>query len=357
MPYRSMTLSKFIIEEQRRSADARPELTSLLNDVQTACKLIAIATSRGRLQPLPSARNAADAATAEQRRIDITADEIMIKTCEFGGQLAAMVSAEMDAPYLVPAQFPRGRYLLVFDSLDGSSNIDINLPVGTIFSVLRCPDGVEQPTEQDFLQPGCAQVAAGYAIYGPTTMLVLTLGAGVHGFTLNPEIGAYTLTHPGMRIPAATNEFAINVSKQRFWEPPVRRYIEECLEGAAGPRGTDFSMRWIASLVAEVHRILLRGGLFIHPRDEQRAIWLRLLYQVSPMAMIVEQAGGAASTGRERLLDIVPESITHGVPVILGSRDEVERLARYHMDDALSDHEDAKFDTPLFNMRSLFRTT
>lgn len=356
MPYRRTTLSKFIIEDQRRTANPQPDLTSLLNDIQTACKLIAVAASRGTLEAA-SAQTRTNAAGDEQKPLDVVADNIMVATCEWGGQLAGMVSEEMDQPYQIPALYPRGRYLLVFDPLDGSSNIDVNVPVGTIFSVLRCPEGVEQPTEADFLQPGTAQVAAGYAIYGPVAMLVITLGAGVHGFTLDREIGAFTLTHPNMSIPPATREFAVNASNQRFWDPPVRRYVEECIEGTAGPRGVDFNMRWIASMVAEVHRILVRGGLFMYPRDSKdpsKPGRLRLMYEANPMAMIVEQAGGAASTGRTRIMEVSPTAIHQRVPVILGSRDEVERLVRYHAE--YDSGADPAFASPFFNKRSLFRT-
>ncbi len=357
MPYRRTTLSKFIIDDQRRSANPQPDLTSLLNDIQTACKLVAIAASRGSIDALDGVQTQVNAGGDDQKPLDVVANDIMVATCEWGGQLAGMASEEMDEPYPIPAMYPRGRYLLVFDPLDGSSNIDINMPVGTIFSVLRCPDGVDEPTTADFLQPGTAQVAAGYAIYGPVAMMVITLGAGVHGFTLDREIGAFILTHPDMSIPPATREFAVNVSNERFWDPPVRRYVEECIQGASGPRGVEFNMRWIASMVAEVHRILVRGGLFMYPRgskDPNRPARLRLMYEANPMAMIVEQAGGKASTGRERLLDIVPTGIHQRVPVILGSREEVERLDRYH--DEYARGEDTVFTTPLFNARSLFRT-
>ena len=357
MPYRRTTLSKFIIEDQRRTATPEPGLTSLLNDIQTACKLIAVAASRGAVAVTGGVQTAVNVQGEEQKPLDVIANNIMIGTCEWGGQLAGMVSEEMDQPCEIPALYPRGRYLLVFDPLDGSSNIDVNMPVGTIFSVLRCPEGVSEPTLADFLQPGTAQVAAGYAIYGPTAMLVLTLGAGVHGFTLDPEIGAFTLTHPGMTIPNESREFAVNVSNERFWEPPVRRYVDECIEGASGPRGADFNMRWIASMVAEVHRILVRGGLFMYPRDTKditKPGRLRLMYEANPMAMLMEQAGGAASTGRSRILEIAPDGIHQRVPVILGSRTEVERLVKYHAEyDA---GEDTPFTTPLFNARSLFRT-
>ena len=357
MPFRRMTLSKFIIEDQRRSANPQPDLTSLLNDIQTACKYIALAVARGSLVQPEAVPTAVNMGGDQQKPLDVTANTIMVSTCEWGGQLAGMVSEEMDQPYVIPACYPRGRYLLVFDPLDGSSNIDVNVPVGTIFSVLRCPDGTEEPTEADFLQPGNAQVAAGYAIYGPVSMMVITLGAGVHGFTLDREIGAFVLTHPDMTIPPATNEFAVNVSNERFWEPPVRRYVEECIQGKAGPRGVQFNMRWIASMVAEVHRILVRGGLFMYPlgsADPTRPARLRLLYEANPMAMIVEQAGGRASTGRKRMLDLKPDDIHQRVPVILGSTEEVDRLDRYHAEHDRG--EDPVFKTPLFNARSLFRT-
>ena len=248
-----------------------------------------------------------------------------------------------------------GAILTTIDPLDGSSNIDVNGTVGSIFSVLRCAEGVTEPTAMDFLRPGTEQVCAGYAIYGPTTMLVLTLGRGVYGFTLDRELGEFILTHPDLRIAAETSEFAINASNERFWEPPVKRYISECLAGASGPRAKDFNMRWIASLVAEVHRILLRGGLFMYPKDSKdpaKAGRLRLLYEANPMAYLVEQAGGVASTGRGRILEVGPEGLHQRVPVILGSKDEVERIARYH-----GEHDrgvDQPYTSPLFNTRSLF---
>jgi fructose-1,6-bisphosphatase len=340
MPYRRTTLSKFIIEDQRRSGALQPDLTSLLNDIQTACKLIALAASRGVL----------DKAVAGGTHLDTIADDIMRHTCEWGGQLRGMSSRRVDEPYPIPPNYPRGRYLLVFDPLEGEPNIDVNVAVGTVFSVLRCPDGTEDPEVAHFLQPGSAQVAAGYAIYGPLAMIVLTLGAGVHGFTLDRDIGAYTLTHPDILIPPATRECAINASNQRFWPPPVRRYVEECIEGTAGPRGSDFSLRWIASGVAEVHRILLRGGVFIDPPGLTGG--LRLLHAASAMAMLMEQAGGAASTGHERILDIAPDAVDQAVPVILGSSDEVTRLIEYHAEHDRG--EDPVFKTPLFNARTLF---
>jgi len=357
MPHRRSTFSKFIIENERRGANHDPDLTGLLNDIQTSCKFIASAVSRGALIARNDTATSVNVQGEDQKPLDVVANEIILETCEWGGQLCGMASEEMEEPYSIPAEYPKGSYLLLFDPLDGSSNIDVNVTVGTIFSILCAPPGVTHPTVSDFLQPGTKQIAAGFALYGPTSMIVLTLGGGVHGFTLDREIGAYTLTHPNMRIPETTSEFAINASNERFWEPPVRRYVEECIQGKTGPRGVDFNTRWIASLVAEIYRILIRGGLFMYPRDTKdtsKPGRLRLMYEANPMAMIVEQAGGAASTGRERVLDIAPTTLHQRVPLILGSRAEVERLIAYHK--YYDEGEEPTFETPLFHKRSLFRS-
>jgi len=349
------TLTEFIIGEQRKCSDATGGFTALLNDICLACKRISYLIGRGALGGAHGAAPGDNVQGERQMKLDVTANDIFLRTNEWGGHLAAMVSEELEAVYPIPAQYPRGRYLLTFDPLDGSSNIDINGTVGSIFSVLRCAQGVTEPAAKDFLQPGTTQVCAGYAIYGPTTMLVLTLGRGVYGFTLDRELGEFMLTHPDLRIAADTSEFAINASNERFWEPPVKRYISECLAGASGPRAKDFNMRWIASMVAEVHRILLRGGLFMYPKDSKdpaKAGRLRLLYEANPMAFLVEQAGGAASIGRARILEVLPVGLHQRVPVILGSKEEVERIARYH-----EEHDrgvDQPYTSPLFNTRSLF---
>ena len=349
------TITEFFLTEQRRAPHATGAFTAVINDIRLACKRIAHAVGQGALAGTVGAAGSKNVQGETQMHLDVLADEIFVRTNEWGGHLAGLVSEEREEPHLIPGAFPRGPYLLVYDPLDGSSNIDVNVSVGSIFSVLRCPEGVAEPRVEDFLQPGTKQVAAGYAIYGPTTMLVLTLGRGTHGFTLDRSIGEFILTHPDMMIPAATREFAINASNERFWEPPVRRYVAECVQGKSGPRGADFNMRWIASLVAEVHRILVRGGLFMYPRDTKDATKpgrLRLLYEANPMSMLVEQAGGAASTGRGRLLEVEPTSLHQRIALILGSRDEVERIERYHHDhDAGIEPPSA---SPLFHDRSLF---
>jgi fructose-1,6-bisphosphatase I len=357
MPHGRTTFSKFIIEDQRRLSEPDTTLTALLNDVQTACKFIALAVARGGLTAPGDTALRVNVQGEQQKPLDVIANELMLRECEWGGQLCGMASEEMEEPFPIPARYPRGRYLLVFDPLDGSSNLDVNMTVGTIFSILRAPDGIDKLETAHFLQPGTEQVAAGFALYGPSSMLVVTLGAGVHGFTLDTEIGAYTLTHPDMRIADGAREFAINASNERFWEPPVRHYVTECVQGKTGPRATDFNMRWVASLVADVYRILIRGGVFLYPRDTKdpaKAGRLRLLYEANPMAMIVEQAGGLATTGRGRILEVEPEDLHQRVPVILGSREEVERLIRYHGE--YDRGEDLAFEAPLFRERSLFRT-
>jgi len=243
-----------------------------------------------------------------------------------------MASEELEEIHHIPSEYPQGEYLLLFDPLDGSSNIDVNVSIGTIFSVLRSPDGLDT-NKKSFLQPGTKQVAAGYAVYGPQTVLVITTGHGVNGFTLDKELGSWVLTHPQMQVPAATHEYAINASNARHWHPPVTRYINELQAGSDGPRGADFNMRWVASMVADVHRVLTRGGIFMYPadkRDPSKPGKLRLMYEANPMSFLIEQAGGMATDGHRRIMDIQPQQLHERVAVFLGSKDEVERVTRYH---------------------------
>ncbi len=327
-----LTITQFIIEEQRRTSGSG-DFTSLLNDVLVACKNISSAVNKGALIGVLGSAGSENVQGETQKKLDIISNDMMLDANVWGGHLAAMASEEMDEVYPIPGKYPRGKYLLVFDPLDGSSNIDVNISVGTIFSILRCADGVSNPTEADFLQPGTRQVCSGYALYGPSTMMVMTTGHGVNAFTLDQNVGEFILTHQDMQIPTDTSEFAINASNSRYWEAPVKRYVDECQAGKEGSRGRDFNMRWVASMVAEVHRILTRGGIFLYPRDNKdpsKAGKLRLMYEANPMSFIVEQAGGASSTGRERIMDIQPEELHQRVPVILGSKREVERVVDYH---------------------------
>jgi len=350
-----ITLTQFIIQSQRAHPEATGEFSGLLNVIATACKVIATAASRGALAGVLGSAEQENVQGEVQKKLDVLSNEIMLRATEWGGHLVALASEEMEDIYPVPENFPRGKYLLVFDPLDGSSNIDANISVGTIFSVLRSPDPEAVPTLEHFLQTGAEQVCAGYALYGPSTMLVLTTGQGTHGFTLDRDVGEFILTHPAMRIPAATQEFAINTSNTRFWEPPVKRYIDECLAGRKGPRGKDFNMRWIASMVAETHRILTRGGVFLYPQDSKdpsKPGRLRLLYEANPVAFLIEQAGGACSTGRGRMLEVEPSSLHQRVPLIFGSREEVAHIERLHR--SYDEGTDQPFRSPLFNERGLF---
>ncbi len=354
------TLTQYLIEQRRRFPQASGELNALILDVSVACKAIARAVAHGELGEAAEGVATGGAVNVQgevQKRLDVVSNEMFVRTAEWSGNLAGMASEEMDAPYQIPGAYPRGKYLLVFDPLDGSSNIDVNVSVGSIFSILRAPAEVvasgRDVVEADFLQPGTQQVAAGYALYGPTTMIVLSVGSGVVGFTLDPSLGEFKLTHPEMRVPEDSQEFAINSSNSRFWEPPVKRYVDECLAGKTGPRGKDFNMRWIASMVAEAHRILMRGGVFLYPRDSKdpsKAGRLRLLYEANPVGYLMEQAGGRASTGRQAVLGVEPSELHQRIGFVFGSKNEVERIERYHHDTATRDTHN-----PLFAERGLFR--
>jgi fructose-1,6-bisphosphatase I/sedoheptulose-1,7-bisphosphatase len=349
------TLTQYLIEERRRHPDATGALNAVITDVSLACKAISRKVAFGALADVLGGVDSRNVQGEEQKKLDLVGNELFLRANEWGGHVAGMVSEELETPYVPPPRSPRGKYLLLFDPLDGSSNIDVNGAVGSIFSILRAPTVERDAQPEDFLQPGTRQIGAGYAIYGPSTMLVLTLGNGSHAFTLDPQLGEWVLSHPNLRIPARTSEFAINASNSRFWEPAVKRYVDECLAGREGPRGIDFNMRWIAALVAETHRILMRGGVFMYPRDNKepgRAGRLRLLYEASPIAFLIEQAGGMASTGRQRLMTVEPESIHQRIGLIFGSADEVARVEAYHAE-APQD----SYQAPLFGKRGLFATT
>lgn len=347
------TLSKFLIQ-QLKGTPEQNDLAALLVDIAAAVKAISAMTAKGELGGVLGSLDSTNVQGETQKRLDVLSDQAFINTFSMGGLVAGLASEENDDPISIDPGEGSGRFLAVFDPLDGSSNIDVNVSVGSIFSVLRAPEG-RAPVVQDYLRPGNHQLAAGYAIYGPSTMFVLTVGKGTHGFTLDREVGNFILTHPNMQIPEETSEFAINASNERFWEPPVQRYVSECKNGRTDVRERDFNMRWIASMVADIHRILMRGGVFMYPRDTKdpsKPGRLRLMYEANPMSFVVEQAGGIGSTGRMRILDIEPEQIHQRVPVIIGSRKEVERLERYHHE--YDSGADEKYSSPLFQERSLF---
>ena len=328
-----ISLTQYLIEEQRLHNKIPAELRLLIEVVARACKTISHAVGKGALGEVLGSAHSENVQGEVQKKLDIISNDILLEANEWGGHLAAMASEEMETIHPIPNRYPMGEYLLLFDPLDGSSNIDVNVSIGTIFSVLKAADGMQAPTEADFLQPGTRQVVAGYALYGPQTLLVLTTGDGVQCFTLDREMGAWVMTHKNMEIPADTQEYAINASNARHWHAPVKRYIDELLAGTTGPRSKDFNMRWIASMVTDVHRILTRGGIFMYPadaREPDKPGKLRLMYEANPMAFLVEQAGGAATDGQQRILDIQPEKLHQRVPVFLGSKNEVELVTSYH---------------------------
>ena len=329
-----ISLTRYLVEQQRQDGHIPPELRLLLEIVARACKSISQAVNKGALGGVLGTAGSENVQGEVQKKLDIIANEVLIEANEWGGHLAAMASEEMDSIYVVPNRYPQGEYLLLFDPLDGSSNIDVNVSIGTIFSVLKKPEGTTAVGEKDFLQAGNKQVAAGYCVYGPQTTLVLTVGDGVAMFTLDREQGSFVLTDENVQIPVDTKEFAINMSNMRHWDEPVKRYIDECLSGKEGPRGKDFNMRWIASMVADVHRILTRGGVFMYPwdkREPEKAGKLRLMYEANPMSWLVEQAGGASTNCKQRIMDLQPAKLHERVSVVLGSKNEVERITSYHL--------------------------
>jgi fructose-1,6-bisphosphatase I/sedoheptulose-1,7-bisphosphatase len=372
---RRSTLTQFLIEERRRYPSASGDFNALVLDVALACKTLARSVAFGALggplntgfggplgggvgglQSSPDhAMQRPPSQATNGAAQESMAHAIFVDANHWGGHLAGMASATLEQPVSIPSQHPRGKYLLVFDALEGADQADLDVALGSVFSVLRAPpalaDGNRELSAEDFLQSGVQQVAAGYALYGPATQLVLTVGAGVHGFTLDPNLGEFKLTQPGIRIPADTDTFAINAANARFWEAPVKRYVDECLAGKSGPRGKDFSTRWIASPVAEAHRILMRGGVFLSPRDAEDADCPSLLHQANPLAMLIEQAGGRASTGREPVLQLMPGHLSQRTGLVFGSRHEVERIERYHREPSVL----ASGGSPLFSPRSLFR--
>ncbi|HEY0269192.1 MAG TPA: class 1 fructose-bisphosphatase [Methyloradius sp.] len=331
------TFSEYLIDKQQKRAHLNDGLVSVLADLAEACKKTAYAVNQGALTHSLESLDSINVQGEKQQALDVISNDIFLAFADQNPHVAGLVSEELPDVYLpyrsTASPSLTHRYLLAFDPLDGSSNVSLNISVGSIFSVLPCPDDVQQPQAQDFLQAGKHQVCAGYAMYGFSTMLVITLGDGVDCFTLDEATGEFVLTFPEMKIPQDANEFAINMSHQRFWEPAMQRYVGECLQGIEGVRKKDFNMRWVASMVAEVHRILVRGGVFMYPTDskiKKQGGKLRLLYEANPMSFIAEQAGGASSTAYERILDITPGSIHQRVGVVLGAKHEVDLVNTYH---------------------------
>ena len=328
------TLTQYILEQERLHVESSGALTALLNDVATACKRLSNLVRLGELAGVLGAAGQENVQGEDQKKLDVIANDVCIEAMQRSGLLAGIASEEMDSHYPIPERYPRGDYLIAFDPLDGSSNIDVNGATGTIFSITRHA-GSHAPVDADFLKSGREQVCAGYCLYSSASMLVITFGQGVAGFTLDNSIGEFILSHPDIKVPASTSEYAINSAYSRHWLAPEKRYVDECNAGEDGPRGRNFNMRWAGSMVGDIHRILCRGGVFMYPMDARlqadgKAGKLRLLYEANPMGMLIEQAGGLAHTGTQPILDIQPDSLHQRVPVLMGSAEEIERLVSYH---------------------------
>ena len=323
MSYRN--LSQFL---QQQSGNLTPELAQVIETIANTCKRIDVLLQKGALAGVLGSAQNENVQGEEQKKLDVISNDYLIDALKVHPHVGGLASEELDE--FTPAQ-ENGEFLVLFDPLDGSSNIDINMCVGTIFSILPAKNAITQA--QDFMQAGNQQVAAGSVLYGPSTMMALTVGAGTVFFTFDPESGEFLLTSEDIQVAADTKEYAINASNQRHWEAPVQRYIDELLAGKTGPREKDFNMRWVACMVGDIHRILCRSGIFMYPydlKDPKKAGRLRLMYEANPMSMLMEQAGAASTTGRVRILDIQPTELHQRVPVIIGSKNEVDLVTSYH---------------------------
>jgi fructose-1,6-bisphosphatase I len=324
------TLREFLADPAsygHASGAAPAQLASLIEAISDSGRTISSLVARGALAGVLGSAGTGNVQGEVQQQLDVLANDEMIGMARACGVVAGAASEEEEEPVWLHDGAP---YLITFDPLDGSSNIDVNVSIGTIFSVLPATG---EKTVASFLQPGRNQIASGYIVYGPQTTLVMTMGAGVHAFTHDPPTGKWVEVARHMQIPAATKEFAINMSNMRHWADPVRAYVEECLAGRTGPRGKDFNMRWIASMVADVHRVITRGGVFLYPwdaREPDKPGKLRLMYEANPMSLLVEQAGGQAIDGEGRILDRQPQKLHQRVSVMLGSAEEVARLEALH---------------------------
>ncbi|MCX8752596.1 class 1 fructose-bisphosphatase [Snodgrassella sp. B3837] len=322
----SVLLSDYLYQQQQNYA-VTPLLPEVITSISNACLLINREIRLGALDNILGSAHTGNIQGEEQKKLDVLSNRIMIDTLSSNPAIAGLASEEEDS--FVSANSD-GQFLVLFDPLDGSSNIDVNISIGTIFSVLAKPSGAL--TTESFLQCGRQQLASGYVLYGPQTILVLTLKHGIAMFTLN-EQNQFQLTQENPQIPATTAEFAINMSNQRHWQPAMQKYIAELLAGKTGNRGKDYNMRWVASMVAEVHRILMRGGIFTYPQDNRnpdKPGKLRLMYEANPMSLLIEQAQGAATDTKQNILDIQPYGLHQRVAVVLGSKEEVDYVTAMH---------------------------
>jgi fructose-1,6-bisphosphatase I len=332
VPRGMTTVQRHILEQERAHPGSSGELTSLLWDLTIAAKVISHQVNRGGLGDIFGETGEENVTGDLVRRLDRIAQDTIYRAMDHGGHLCVMVSEESPEMIPIPARYPKGKYVLLYDPLDGSSNIDANVSIGTIFSVHRRVTASGDGTLEDCLRPGSEQVAAGYFLYGSSTMIVYTTGQGVYGFTLEPSVGEFLLSHESIMTPPKGKYYSINEGNRAAWDEPTRRYIDYLKEKDKAT-GRPYSLRYIGSMVADFHRTLLYGGVFLYPNDysnpKKPKSKLRLLYEVAPMSFIMEQAGGAATTGAQRALDVVPSSLHDRVPIVLGSKQDVELYEKF----------------------------
>lgn len=325
-PRKIVTIERFILENQPR--EARGDFTNLLYDIALAAKMIAHKTTRAGLLDVLGRAGRTNVQGEQQQKLDVYADLVLYRLCDHTGRVCIMASEEHEEPLYIPDGYQKGAYVLVYDPLDGSSNIDVNVSIGTIFSIFRCLEWDKRGRVEDILQPGRDLVAAGYILYGASTMMVYSTGVGVHGFTLDPDIGEFLLTHEFMTLPEKPHYYSVNHSYYSRWSPGVQKFIR-WLQGSEG-EAPGLSERYIGSLVADFHRNLLRGGIFAYPAETKKPTGkIRLLYEAAPLAYLIEQAGGAASDGQRRILDIEPESLHQRVPFYIGNRELVDKAEAF----------------------------
>lgn len=325
-----LTLARHIVEEERKYPEATGELSNLLHDLSLAAKVISLEVNKAGLVDIIGFTGDNNVHGEQVKKLDMYAHDMMVRAMDHGGHLCVMASEEEEDVIHIPAHFNIGKYVLLFDPLDGSSNIDANVSIGTIFSIYRrvSPDD-GAGTMDDCLQPGHEQVAAGYVIYGSSTMLVYTAGSGVHGFTLDPAFGEFVLSHTNITTPKKSKMYSINEGNYLYWHPGLKKYIKY-LQDEDKESGRPYTSRYIGSMVADIHRNLLYGGIFMYPADSRNPNGkLRLMYECNPMAFIIEQAGGKASDGKNRILDIQPETLHQRVPVYIGSEEDVKMVEHF----------------------------
>ena len=354
MTKNKINLDSFL-KERSKNLNYSKSLRKLLIVTSNACKKVSRLISCGEINGILGNLETQNVQGEVQKKLDVLSNEIFIDFFLNNKTVSGLVSEENELP-IYNDYNPDSPFTVFFDPLDGSSNIDVNGAVGSIFSIFEFSGSSKDVISENLtLVPGRLQIASAYSIYGPSTMFVISLGSDTCGFTLDKENDDFILTHPSFKIPDSTSEFSINSSNERFWQEPVKRYVKECIEGVSGVREKDFNMRWTGSMVADIHRILTRGGIFMYPKDfkkPEKPGRLRLMYEANPMALLVESAGGLASTGKTNLLDVQPEHLHQRIPVIIGSKKEVERIQRYYSEENSQNVQPSK--TPLFNDRSLF---